>query len=65
MGKTSYDFIKDAIKDMFERYDFDFARNLARVGVKQELIEKKITPAEYVKLRAFVTTEYIRKVVDV
>ena len=65
MGKTSYDFIKDAIKDMFERYDFDFARNLARVGVKQELIEKKITPAEYVKLRAFLTTEYIRKVVDV
>lgn len=65
MGKTSYEFIKDAIKDMFERYDFDFARKLARAGVKQELIEKKITPAEYVKLRAFVTTEYIRKVVEV
>ena len=65
MGKTSYDFIRDAIKDMFERYDFDFARNLARAGLKQELLEKKISPSEYVKLRAFITTEYIRKVVDV
>ena len=65
MGKTSYNFIKDAIKDMFERYDFDFARNLARAGLKQELIERKITPSEYVMLRAFVTTEYVRRVVDV
>lgn len=65
MGKTSYEFIKDAIKDMFDTYEVDFARTLARAGVKQELIEKKVTPSEYVKLRAFITTEYIRKVVEV
>lgn len=65
MGKTSYEFIKDAIKDMFDTYEVDFARTLARAGVKQELIEKKVTPSEYVKLRAYITTEYIRKVVDV
>lgn len=65
MGKTSYEFIKDAIKDMFDTYEVDFARTLARAGVKQELIEKKVTPSEYVKLRAYITTEYIRKVVEV
>lgn len=65
MGKSSYDFIRDNIKDMFERYDFDFARNMTRAGLKQELQENKITPAEYVKLRTYITTEYIRKVVEV
>lgn len=65
MGKDTYLFVKDSIIDMFEKYEVDFARTLARAGLKQELIEKKITPAEYVKLRTFVTTEYIRKVVEV
>lgn len=65
MGKTTYEFVKDNIRDMFEKYDVDFARNIARAGIKMELIEKKISPSEYVKLRAFLTTEYIRKVVEV
>lgn len=65
MGKTTYEFVKDNIRDMFEKYDVDFARNIARAGIKMELMEKKISPSEYVKLRAFLTTEYIRKVVEV
>lgn len=65
MGKTTYLFVKDAITDMFENYEVEFARSIARAGLKQELSEKKITPEEYVKLRMFVTTEYIRKVVEV
>lgn len=65
MGKTSYDFIKDAITDMFDRYEVDFARELARSGLKQELKDKKISPSEYVKLRTYITTKYVQKVVDV
>lgn len=65
MGKTTYEFVKDNIRDMFEKYDVDFARNIASAGIKMELMEKKISPSEYVKLRAFLTTEYIRKVVEV
>lgn len=65
MGKDVYVFVKESIIDMFEKYEVDFARTLVRAGLKQELIDKKITPAEYVKLRTFATTEYIRKVVEI